>query len=90
MAGRKREHSAYQKKVIRRFYENREAIETQRLQELVTEIYLAAGGRKAERLWARAAELLERTPGLEPGEGARIARERDLEALARVAGARFG
>ena len=32
MAGKKREYSAYQKKLIKRYYENRDAIDTQRLQ----------------------------------------------------------
>ena len=58
MAGKKREYSAYQKKLIKRYYENRDAIDTQRLQEIVTEIYLAQGGKKAERLWELADTVL--------------------------------
>jgi hypothetical protein len=87
---KKRKTSSHQKKLIRRFYENRDAIETQRLQELVTEIYLAGPGKKAERLWARADEILERAPDIEPAEARRVVSERDVEALARLAGDRFG
>ena len=90
MAGKKREYSAYQKKLIKRYYENRDAIDTQRLQELVTEIYLAQGGKKAERLWERAAGLLERADGIDKALAAAIVANRDVEALAEIAGSKFG
>lgn len=90
MAAKKRSYSRYQKKVIQRFYENREQIETQRLQEIVTEIYLAGTGKKADRLWERAAQLLERAEGVDAGEVARILAARDVEGLARLATERFG
>ena len=38
-----REYSKYQQKVIKNYYDNREAISVQRLGELVTELYLAEG-----------------------------------------------
>jgi len=44
------EYSKHQQKVIKRFYDNREAISLQRLQELVTELYLCEG-KKLERQW---------------------------------------
>ncbi|MBW8883568.1 MAG: hypothetical protein JF612_02070 [Planctomycetia bacterium] len=44
------EHSKYQQKVIKRYYENRDAIALQRAQELVTELYLTAG-KKREKHW---------------------------------------
>ena len=90
MAGKKREYSAYQKKLIKRYYENRDAIDTQRLQELVTEIYLAQGGRKAEKLWERVEGLLARTDGIDKELVAAVVANRDVEALAEIAGARFG
>jgi len=90
MAAKKREYTGYQKKLIKRFYENRESIETQRLQEIVTEIYLAGAGRKADRLWERAAAILERAEGLAPAEVARILSARDVEGLARIAATKFG
>lgn len=37
------DHSKHQQKIIRNYYQNREAISLQRLQELVTELYLAEG-----------------------------------------------
>ena len=35
------ERTRYQEKVIRNFYQNRDAIAVQRLQELVSDLYLA-------------------------------------------------
>jgi hypothetical protein len=53
------EYSEYQKKVIRRFYENRESGDEQRLAELVTNLYLS-DGKKREKLWTQAEETMLR------------------------------
>jgi len=51
----KREYSGYQKGIIERYYENIDTISLQKLQELCTELYLAAGHpKKLEKLWQRA------------------------------------
>ena len=47
------EHSEYQKKIIRRYYDNREQVDEQRLAELVTNLYLSEGKKKLEKLWRR-------------------------------------
>ncbi len=44
------EHSKYQQKIIKNYYENRDSIAVQRLQELVTELYLATG-KKRQQHW---------------------------------------
>ena len=44
------ERSKYQQKIIKNYYQNREAIALQRVQELVTELYLATGKKRA-KLW---------------------------------------
>jgi hypothetical protein len=44
------EHSKYQQKVIKRYYENRDTIALQRAQELITELYLTTG-KKREKHW---------------------------------------
>lgn len=44
------ERSKFQQKVIRNYYENRENIAIQRLQELVTELYLSEG-KKRQQHW---------------------------------------
>ena len=48
----------YQQRVIRNYYQNRDAIMLQRLQELVSELYLATG-RARKRLWKRAAQAMQ-------------------------------
>ena len=55
----KREYTPYQQKVIKRFYENRDQIDEQRLSELVTSLYLATG-KKQEKLWQSAEETMKR------------------------------
>ena len=45
-----REHSKYQQRVIKNYYQNRGAISLQRLSELVTELYLSEG-KKREQQW---------------------------------------
>jgi len=53
------EYSDYQKKVIRRFYDNREQGDEQRLAELVTNLYLSEG-KKRDKLWEQARETMLR------------------------------
>ena len=40
----------YQQKIIKRYYDNQDAIQSQRLAELVTDLYLAEG-KKRQRVW---------------------------------------
>ena len=54
-----REYSKYQQKVIRRYYENRDQIDDQRLSELVAGLFLA-DGKKREKMWKTAAEIMLR------------------------------
>jgi len=49
----KQEHSAYQKKIISRYYDNLDTISLTKLQELVTELYLAETAAQKGRLWQR-------------------------------------
>lgn len=53
------EYSKYQKKVIGRYYDNREQIDEGRLSELVTNLFLADGKKRA-KLWKTAEELMLR------------------------------
>lgn len=54
-----RDYSKYQQKVIKRFYENRDQIDDQKLSELVTSLYLATDKQKP-KLWQRAKDILDR------------------------------
>ena len=51
------EHTPYQKEIIKRYYNNRENIMTQKLSELITELYLAEG-KKRQRIWKRISAAL--------------------------------
>lgn len=51
--------SAYQQRVIRDYYKNQDAILMQRLGDLVSDLFLAEGQKRA-RLWKRVAEILEK------------------------------
>ncbi len=52
-------YTRYQQNVIKRFYDNRDAIAFQRAQELVTELYLNEG-KKREKVWDSLCKNLER------------------------------
>lgn len=54
-----RDYTDYQKKIIKRFYDNRDQLDEQRLSELVAELYLAEGKKKA-KLWDSVRDLLVR------------------------------
>ena len=51
------DYSPYQQKLIKRYYRNYDSIQSQKLAEMVTELYLAEG-KKLERMWVRVAEML--------------------------------
>jgi len=46
------ERTPYQTQIIKRYYNNREAIMSQKLSELTTELYLAEG-KKRTQVWKR-------------------------------------
>ncbi|MDD4270285.1 MAG: hypothetical protein PHO07_15060 [Pirellulales bacterium] len=50
--------SAYQQRVIKNYYENKDSIMLQRLGELVTDLYLAEG-KARERIWSRVESTLQ-------------------------------
>jgi len=53
------ERSKYQQKIIKNYYDNREAISLQRLSELVTELYLAEG-KARQKQWKHVVGALEK------------------------------
>ena len=53
------DHTPYQKKIIKRYFDNFDGIQEQRLSELATELYLA-DGKKLERLWKQVEDSLVR------------------------------
>lgn len=77
-----REYSGYQRKVIQRYYDNREQIDQQRLSELGTELFLASG-KKLEKLWQSAEETMRRM-GVSESRIAHILKQRDPSLVAEV------
>lgn len=54
------EYSEYQKKVIKRFYDNRDGNDRQRLAEIVSSLYLSSPGKKRQNLWKSSEEIMLR------------------------------
>lgn len=52
------EHSKHQQKIIKNYYDNKEALSLQRLGELVTELYLSEG-KQRETHWKSIIKALE-------------------------------
>ena len=53
------DYTPYQQKIIKRYYDNQETIQRQRLAELVSELYLAEG-KKRQRVWQAAAAAMQK------------------------------
>ena len=80
-----REYTRHQQSIIRNYYQNLDQIRAQRLQEIVTELWLAETDKKRDRLWKRVADLLEKSDAA-PAEVRMILERRDVEALAVLVG----
>lgn len=76
------DYTPYQKKIINRYYDHKEQILLARLQEIVTELFLADTDSKRNNLWSRAAKALQ---GLKipPALQERILAEKKADLLAR-------
>jgi hypothetical protein len=53
------DHTPHQQKIIKRYYDNQDIIQQQRLAELVSELYLAKG-KKRQRAWEAAATAMRK------------------------------
>ena len=77
----KQEYSNYQKKVIQNYYQHKDTIILTRLQELVTELYLAETQAKTKRLWQQVEKALTKLK-IKPPVKARILETQDVKILA--------
>ena len=77
-----KEYSKYQQKIIKNYYNNREAISLQRLGELVTDLYLAEG-KARETKWKQAVGALEKL-GLKPERIEHLRKQDNPALLAKV------
>jgi hypothetical protein len=49
----------YQQKIVKRYYDNQDTIQQQRLAELVSELYLSTG-KKRERVWSAVVTAMQK------------------------------
>jgi FAD/FMN-containing dehydrogenase len=75
--------SAHQQSIVKRYYENRDAIAINRLGELVTEIYLCESPAKAEKLWKQAEAALAKA-GATKADALKVMTTKKPEALAEL------
>ena len=74
------EFTKYQQKVVQRYYDNRDDIALQRVQELITELYLAEGKKRAKH-WESLALHLGKL-GVKPDVIAHLRKEDKPELVA--------
>lgn len=77
-----RDYTNHQQKIIKRYYDNREQIDSQRLSELCTSLYLSSG-KKLEKLWTSAEDTMTRL-GVKSSRVSRIMEAKDPAALAEL------
>jgi len=78
----KNDYSGYQQDVISRYYENLDTIMLGKLQEIVTDLYLADTEAKEERLWQRADKAMQKLK-IKPNIYEHIMSRRDVTILAK-------
>ena len=75
--------SHYQQGIVRRYYEQKDTLATQKLGELVSDLYLESDTKKAARLWERAKTALLNA-GANKARVEKLTAEKNLKALAEV------
>jgi len=78
----KQEYSNYQKKVIQNYYQHKDTIILTRLQELVTDLYLAETPAKTKKLWQQVEKALDKMK-LKPAIKSRVIEKQSVEILAK-------
>ncbi len=78
----RQEYSAHQKNIIQHYYGQLDTIMLTKLQELVTELYLAESDTKRDRLWKRVEQAMVKL-GIKPPLVQHILETKDVEILAR-------
>ena len=81
----KRDLSSAERKIVDRYYQNKDTIMATKLGELVSELYLCTNDKKATRLWERVLRALANTE-VKPERIDAIVDARDIEKLATLVG----
>jgi hypothetical protein len=77
-----RNYTPHQQKIIQRYYDNLGTIKTERLAELVGELYLAAGKKKT-KLWTQAGDVMRKL-GVPAARVEHLLRQQKPELIAEV------
>ncbi len=78
--------SAYQRKIVDRYYQHKDTIHATKLGELVSEIAVESEPKKLDRLWKSASDYMTKC-GVDAQTLAAVAGPRNLRLLGEVAGA---
>ena len=76
------DYTPYQEGIIRRYYQNRQALSFQKIEELVADLYLAENDRARNRLW-KSVEKAMANLRVPPKLAKHILTQRDPELLAK-------
>lgn len=76
-------HSEYQKGIIKRYYENKSDINSQKLGELVSDLYMETNPAKLKRKWDSVKTALLNLK-VAPARVEKIVADRNLQALAKL------
>ena len=76
--------SSHQQGIVKRYYENKSDISTQKLGEIVSDLYLESKPAKVTRLWASAETALLNL-GANKAQVEQVVKDRNLGALAKLA-----
>lgn len=77
--------TGYQRGIVKRYYEHADTLAITKLQELVSDLYLAESPKAAAKLWASAKTALQKL-GVDPAQAEKIAAAGDVKELARIVG----
>ena len=78
-----RDLSRHQSSIVKRYYKNLDTIVANRLQEAVTELYLAESDKKRASMWKKVKTQLDKTPA-DPDLVQQIIEGNDTERLAKL------
>lgn len=76
-------HTSHQKGIIKRYYENKDDISSQKLGEIVSDLYLETNPAKIKQMWS-SAELALLKMGTNKARVQKIVTEKNLQALAKL------
>ena len=79
----KQDLSRYQEGVVKRYYQNQDTIQSNKLSDLVSELWLAEDEKTQTKLWGKAQVALMRM-GVDATKVGAVVAKRDMEALAKL------